>query len=109
MVYTNAFGTWECGAFLDPMWLQLQWSDRLNPLSITVKMVFPVVLAAATFGHLCVGKVIVIQFVVENMAVVDVIEASYSKDLHMMHLIQLLVFLPLSTISGSQQCMFQGG
>ena len=48
------------------------------------------VLAAATFGHQWAGKVI--QFVVDNMAVVDVIKATYSKDLHMMHLIRLLVF-----------------
>ena len=39
------------------------------------------------------GKVIVIQFVVDNMAVVDVAKASNSNDLHMMHLNQLLVFL----------------
>ena len=93
VVYTNAFSTWECGAFLDPIWFQLQWSVRLNPISIAVKEVFSVALAAAMFGHLRVGKVIVIQFVVDNMAVVDVIKASHSNDLHMMHLIQLLVFL----------------
>ena len=75
VVCTNAFGTWECGAFLDPIWFQLQWSDRLNPISIAVKEVFPVALAAAMFGHLRVGKVIVIQFVVDNMAVLDVIKA----------------------------------
>ena len=50
-------------------------------------------LAAGMFGLLRVGKVIVIQFVVDNMAVVDVIKASHSNDLHMMHVIQLLVFL----------------
>ena len=50
-------------------------------------------LAAAMFGHLRVGKVIVIQFVVDNMAVVDAIKTSHSNDLHMMYLIQLLVFL----------------
>ena len=106
-VYTDASGTWGCGAFLDPMWFQLQWSDRLIPLPIAVKEMFPVVLAAATFGHQWAGKVI--QFVVDNMAVVDVIKATYSKDLHMMHLIRLWYFLPLSTISGSQQRIFQGG
>ena len=37
VVYTNVFGTWECGASLDPMWFQLQWYDRLNPISIAVK------------------------------------------------------------------------
>ena len=49
LVYTNSFGTWECGAFLDPMWFQLQWSDRLNPISIAVREVFPVALATAMF------------------------------------------------------------
>ena len=75
------------------MWFQLQWSVGLNPISIAVKEVLPVALAAAMFGHLRMGKVIVIQSVVDNMAVVDVIKASHSNDLHMMHLIQLLVFL----------------
>ena len=89
-VYTDASGTWGCGAFLDPMWFHLEWSDRLRPLSIAVKEMFPVVLAAATFGDQWAGKVV--QFVVDNMAVVEVIKATYSKDLHMMHLIRLLVF-----------------
>ena len=61
-----AFG--GCEDFLNPMWLQLQWCDRQNPLSIAMKEIFPVVLAAATFGHQWVGKVI--QFVVDKMAVV---------------------------------------
>ena len=83
------------------MWFQPQWSDRLNPISIAVKEVFPVVLVAALFGHLWAGKVI--QFLVDNMAVVDVIKTTYSKDLHMMHLTRLLVFFCLlSTISASQ-------
>ena len=50
---------------------------------------FPVVLATATFGDQWAGKVV--QFVVDNMAVVEVINVTYSKDLHMMHLIRLLV------------------
>ena len=77
-MYTNSFGTWECGAFLDPMWFQLQWSDRLNPISIAVNKVFPVVLAAAAFSHLWAGKMIVTKFVVDNMVVVDVIKARYT-------------------------------
>ena len=47
-------------------------------------------LAAAMFGHQWAGKVV--QFVVDNMAVVEVITATYSKDLHIVHLIRLLVF-----------------
>ena len=68
-VFTDALGTWGCGAFLDSMSFQLEWSDRLQPLSIAVKL-FPVVLAAATFDHQWAGKVV--QFVVDNMVVVEV-------------------------------------
>ena len=51
-------------------------------------------MAAATFGHQWAGKVV--QFVVDNEAVVEVIRATYSKDLHLMHLIRLLVLLVYS-------------
>ena len=88
-MFTDASGTWGCGAFLDPMWFHLKWSDRLQPLSVAVKEMVPVVLVAAKFGHQWAGKVV--QFVIDNMAVVEVIKATYSKDLHMMHLIRLLV------------------
>ena len=57
-VYTDASGTWGCGAFLDSMWFHLEWSDRLRPLSIVVKEMFPVVLATATFGDQWAGKVV---------------------------------------------------
>ena len=62
----------------------------MNPLSIILKQMFPVVLAAAMFGRLWAGKVI--QFMVHNMVVVDVINATYGNDLNMMHLIRLLIF-----------------
>ena len=89
-VYTDVSGMWECGALLVPMWFHLEWSDRLCPLSIAMKEMFPVVMAAATFGDQWAGKVV--QFVVNNIATVEVIKATYSKDLHVMHLIRLLVF-----------------
>ena len=92
MMYTNAFGTWECGAFLDPMWFQLQWYDRLNPISICCEGGVYCGTGSCNVWS-SEGKVIVIQFMVDNMAVIDVIKASHSNDLHMMHLIQLLVFL----------------
>jgi len=48
-------------------------------------------LAAACFGRQWAGKVV--QFVVDNKAVVDVLQATFCKDIHMMHLVHLLVFL----------------
>ena len=64
-----AIGT--VGAFLDPMWFHLEWSTRLCPLSIAVKEMCPVILAAATFGQRWAGRVV--WFVVDNEAVVEVI------------------------------------
>ena len=89
-VYSDASGSWGCGTYQDPYWFQLEWSPRLLQLPIAVKELIPVVLAAATFGHRWSGKVV--KFVMDNAAVVEVIKATYSKELHMMHLIRLLVF-----------------
>ena len=89
--WSDASGSWGCGAFQGPLWLQLQWTPKLQHLSIAIKELIPVVLAAATFGHQWSGKVV--EFIVDNEAVVEVINATYSKDLHLMHLIRLLVFL----------------
>ena len=90
-VYSDVSGSWGCGAYQDPYWIQLEWTPQLLQLPIAVKEVMPVILATATFGHQWSGKVV--QFVIDNVAVVELIKSTYSKELHMMHLIPLLVFL----------------
>ena len=57
---------------------------------LPVKELIAVVLVAALFGRCWAGKVV--QFVVDNKAVVDVINATFCSDSYMMHLIRLLVF-----------------
>ena len=47
--------------------------------------------AAAIFGHQWRNQLV--EFKVDNMAVVHVLNNTYSKDLHLMHLIRVLVFL----------------
>ena len=89
-IYTDASGSWGCGAVQDRLWLQLKWSPRLYHLNIAVKELIPVVLAAATFSTSWSGKMV--QFVVDNEAVVLVLNPTTSKDIHMMHLIRLLAF-----------------
>ena len=89
-VYSDASGSWGCAAVQDHLWLQLKWTPKLQHLSIAIKELIPVVLAAATFGNQWSGKVV--QFVVDNSAVVEVVKSTYSKEPHMMHLIRLLVF-----------------
>ena len=48
------------------------------------------VLAAAIFGPQWSGKVV--QFKIDNAAAVQVIEATYAQNAHLMHLLRLLVF-----------------
>ena len=84
-----------------------EMDPRLQHLSIAIIELIPVVLATATFGHQWSGKVV--QFVVDNALVVEVIRATYSKELHLMHLIHLLVFFTAkftaSHISGKQNTL----
>ena len=89
-VYSDASGSWGCAAFQHPHWFQLGWNPHLCQLSIAVKELIPVVLAAALFGHQWAGKVV--RFVVDNKSVVDVLNATFYSDTHVMHLIRLLVF-----------------
>lgn len=90
-VFSDASGSWGCGAYWGFQWFHFQWPDQLYPLPIVVKELIPVVVAAAIFGSQWKGHLI--QFQVDNMAVVHVINSTYSKDLHLMHLIRILVFL----------------
>ena len=89
-VYSDASGSWGCGAFGAPNWLSLKWCSRLQPLPIATKELIPVILAAAIWGRYWKGKIVL--FRVDNMAVVEAINATFCKDQHLMHLIRLLVF-----------------
>ena len=89
-VFSDASGSWGCGAFVSTHWFALKWCSRLQPLPIAVKELIPVVIAAAFWGNHWSGKIVL--FRVDNMAVVEAINASFCKDAHLMHLIRLLVF-----------------
>ena len=58
-------------------------------MSIASKELFPVVVSAAIFGRYWSGRLV--NFRVDNLAVVQVIQATYSRETHLMHLIRLLV------------------
>ena len=90
-VVSDASGTWGCGAYWDEKWFHFQWPSILQSLNIAIKELIPVVVAATSFGNQWQGKLI--QFTVDNMAVVHVLNSTYSKDPHLMHLIRILVFI----------------
>ena len=61
MVLTSdASGSWGCGAFTSTgQWFQLALPDSWQEVHITMKELLPIVLAAATWGPLWRGSVIV--------------------------------------------------
>lgn len=90
-VYSDASGSWGCGALWQLNWFNLPWSSHLQDCSIAVKELVPVVIAAALYGSQWKGKVV--QFVVDNTAVVEVLNSTFCRDSHLMHLTRLMVFL----------------
>ena len=90
-VFSDASGSWGCGAYWGFRWFHFSWTDHLQLLPIAVKELIPVVVAAALFGRQWKGHLI--QFSVDNMAVVHVLNSTYSRDSHLMHLVRTLVFL----------------
>ena len=90
-LFSDASGSWGCGAYWDFQWFHLKWPDHLQSLPIAIKELTPVVIAAAIFG--CQWRGQLIQFSIDNMAVVHILNSTYSKDDHIMHLIRILVFL----------------
>lgn len=89
-VHSDASGRWGCGAYCLPQWFQLPWPPALQSASIQVKELAPIVVAAAIFGKDWPGKVV--RFVVDNLAVVGIVQATYSSEAHLMHLVRLLYF-----------------
>ena len=67
------------------------WPSSLLHLPIPIKELVPIIVAAALFGYQWRGYLV--EFEVDNMAVVHILNNTYSKDQHLMHLIRILVFL----------------
>ena len=91
IVYSDASGSWGCGGYAEKDWFQYRWLVRHQGLSIASKELIPVVISAAIFGRHWSGKLV--NFMVDNLAVVQVLQATYCRDTHLMHLIRLLVLL----------------
>ena len=87
-VWRDASGSWGCGAFSQNCWLQQQWLPKPDSLSIAVKEMIPVVLAAALWGHTWKEKIIC--FNSDNQAVVAVLSSKYSRDPMLAHLLRCL-------------------
>ena len=80
-------GSWACAVFQDLRWFPLQWNPYLCTcyLSTAVEEFILVVLAVALFGRYWASQVV--QFVVDNKAVVDVFKPGASWPQTSVHLV----------------------
>ena len=60
-IYSNASGSWGCGAICQGHWFQLQWDANSEAYHISIKELLPIVIAAAIRGRRFVGKTILVR------------------------------------------------
>ena len=89
---TDASGSWGCEAWAGSLWLKLAWpKGKVKEWPIAVKEIVPIVLAGLLRGKRWHGKLVLAHC--DNLAVVQVINVGYCKDLNLMQHVQSLFLI----------------
>ena len=85
--HTDASGFWGCEAYWGGMgqWIQAQWNRDWQSKNVTLKEMIPIVLATAMWGRHCSH-----EYVLDNMAAVQIMASKTSKEQGIMHLLRCL-------------------
>ena len=76
---SDASGSWGCGAFSFFSWFQYQWPQQFDTKYITVKELFPSVIAVAIWGHKWENRSVLYRHRCDNEAVVHINNTGTSK------------------------------
>ena len=90
-LFSDASGSFGCGAWWDQSWFQVAWTSDVQEWSIAQKELLPVVLAAMLWGKFWRGKAVLVHC--DNQAVVEVVNSGYCRDQGMMQMIRCLFFI----------------
>ena len=90
-VFSDASGSFGCGAWWDGYWFQLQWPENCMLGSIAAKELLPMVVACAIWGRHWRNQRVLAHC--DNEAAVQVVNSSYSSDPEMMQLLRSLFFI----------------
>ena len=109
-VSTDYAGRLGFGAIFKKEWFAGKWPDGSSSLSIAVKELIPIVLAAQIWG--CQWKHRIVEFKCDNLAVVSCSQGCFCKDRHLAFLLRELSIVAIlsnfsftsSHISGSRNC-----
>ncbi len=69
--FTDASGSWGCGAVTDQLWFQCPWSPSWEGVNIATKEMVPIVLAVAVWGERWLNRHVLIRS--DNWAVVEIL------------------------------------
>ena len=94
---TDASGSFGCGAWSGHSWFQYPWPECFKQQSIAVKELLPIVMACMVWGKTWCKNAVLVHC--DNQAVVEVVNAGYCKDAHLMQLLRCHIFQKL--IKGS--------
>ena len=86
-IWSDASGSWGCGALSQGKWFQLQWTTPLKSLSIAHKERIPIVIAGFVWSKQWAASIV--QFITDNEAVATILNKLYCWD---MGLLRCLVF-----------------
>ena len=90
-LFSDASGSFGCGAWWDSDWLQYAWPTSMAGKSIALKELVPIVMACLIWGSRWRGRALV--FHCDNQAVVEVVNAGVGKDPELMQLMRCLFFV----------------
>ena len=90
VLFSDASGSWCCGAIWGNHWLQWEWEDLWVYQQITVKELAPIVAACTIWGYQWQNMHVLVRC--DNMAVVQVLLALSSKEPTIMHLLRCLYY-----------------
>ena len=89
-LWTDAAGGSGCGAVCVSQWFQHLWHNAPPEKPIAVVELVPIAMACMVWGPLCRGSQVVAHF--NNQTIVYVVNAGYSKDENVMHLMGCVFF-----------------
>ena len=89
-LFTDASGSWGCGAWMLPVWLQVPWPADHCLSSIALKELAPVVFAAAVWGERWRGQFILCHS--DNTAVVAQLNSLHARDPLACNMLRCLAF-----------------
>ena len=90
-LYSDASGSFGCGAWWGPSWFQYRWPVGWEHRSIAVKELLPIVMACTIWGRSWSQQSVLVHC--DNQAVVDVVNAGRCKDPQLMQLLRGLFFV----------------